>query len=52
MHFKRFLGINSDFSKEGGWTNIGKTYPDILGKGRSILLGIIILIIVNLKLRK
>ena len=33
------LGLNSDYSNQGGWTNLGTAYPDILGKGRSIFTG-------------
>ena len=33
------LGLYQDFSQEGGWTNIGSTFPDILGKGRPIFTG-------------
>ena len=33
------LGLYEDFSQRGGWTNLGDTFPDILGKGRSIFTG-------------
>ena len=33
------LGIYNDFSNKGGWSNLGETYPDILGKGRAIFTG-------------
>ena len=33
------LGIYPDFLNDGGWTDFGDTFPDILGKGRSIFTG-------------
>ena len=33
------LGLYPDFSQKGGWTCLGNTFPDILGKGRSIFTG-------------
>ena len=33
------LGIYPDFLNDGGWTHFGDTFPDILGKGRSIFTG-------------
>ena len=33
------LGLKDDFLKKGGWTYLGDTYPDVLGKGRSIFTG-------------
>ena len=33
------LGIYPDFLNKGGWTHFGDTFPDILGKGRSIFTG-------------
>ena len=33
------LGLYANFSQNGGWTNQLETFPDILGKGRSIFTG-------------
>lgn len=33
------LGVYSDILNDGGWTHFGNTFPDILGKGRSIFTG-------------
>ena len=35
----RDLGIYPDISEKGGWSNFPNTYPDILGKGKSIFTG-------------
>ena len=33
------IGVYANISKDGGWTGLGNTFPDILGKGNSIFTG-------------